>query len=205
MENNFPHPERPPSGGGIKHLPLAEQEKIQNTLTVPPHLCCRDPYWLYRIYQDTRVDLPELFATIDDGLPEALDQLAVVPQSLVQIRPGVISNVRCKVRPPSPASQPLTNSTMLVMDVSWDEPWNGVIPDKYGIWVHQPYEEFFTDSPSFTPPPCAYGTRYDMWVRSYVRGVGDAARGGNLVKSQYSEKVTCYCRPDAVALLGEEL
>lgn len=172
---------------------------------MPAHLCCRDSNWLYRIYQDTRVDLPELFATIEDGLADSLTHLSTSPQSFVQIRPGVVSNIRCKVRPPSLVDLPLTNSTQLVMDISWDEPWNGVIPEKYGIWMHQPYEEFFSPSPSFTPPPCAYGSRYDMWVRSYVTAVGGKEHDGEMIKSQYSEKVTCYCRPDAVAKLGEEL
>jgi protein O-mannose beta-1,4-N-acetylglucosaminyltransferase len=191
-ENNYPHPERPPSGGGIVHLPLAEQEKVKNTLTVPPHLCCRDPYWLYRIYQDTRVDISELFAAIGDAMPDALRLLDIDAQNYVQIRPGVIDTIRCKVHIPEGVdSLRLDNSTKLDVEISWDEPWNGVQPDKYGVWMHQPYQEFFTTKPSIIPPACPYGGRYDVWVRSYVRMPGS----NELIKSQYSEKFTCMCTP----------
>jgi protein O-mannose beta-1,4-N-acetylglucosaminyltransferase len=191
-ENNYPHPERPPSGGGSVHLPLAEQEKVKNTLTVPPHLCCRDPYWLYRIYQDTRVDISELFAAIGDAMPDALRLLDIDAQNYVQIRPGVIDTIRCKVHIPEGVdSLRLDNSTKLDVEISWDEPWNGVQPDKYGVWMHQPYQEFFTTKPSIIPPACPYGGRYDVWVRSYVRMPGS----NELIKSQYSEKFTCMCTP----------
>ncbi|PJF17442.1 hypothetical protein PSACC_02748 [Paramicrosporidium saccamoebae] len=186
-ENNYPHPERPPSGGGIAHLPLVEQEKIKNTLTVPPHLCCRDPYWLYRIYQDTRVELSELYDAIDDAFADSLKLLDISPQSFVAIRPGIIDTVRCSVRaPPGLDHSKLTNTTQLQMDISWDEPWNGVQPDKYGIWIHQPYQEFFSTSPMLEPPKCAYGSKYDIWVRSYVA----VPNTDGLIKSQYSEKFT---------------
>lgn len=202
VENNFPHPDRPPSGGGIAHLPLAEREKIVNTLMVPPHLCCRDPYWLYRIYQDTKVDLPELYATIEEAIPDALQLLDVNPQKFVQIRPGVIDTVRCAVRvPPGVDANKLTNTTRLTMEISWDEPWNGVAPEKYGIWIHQPFEEFFSPRPALDPPPCTYGSRYDIWVRSYVK----TPDTGELIKSQYSEKYTCFCRPDAKAQTNVDL
>ena len=35
------------------------------TLTVPPHKCCSDPFWLYRIYQDTIVDIELLMASVE--------------------------------------------------------------------------------------------------------------------------------------------
>jgi hypothetical protein len=32
--------------------------QVERTPYVPLHQCCNDPYWLYRIYSDTRVDVP---------------------------------------------------------------------------------------------------------------------------------------------------
>ncbi|KAJ3333500.1 Protein O-linked-mannose beta-1,4-N-acetylglucosaminyltransferase 2, partial [Kappamyces sp. JEL0680] len=44
---------------------------VLNTTTVPRHKCCSSPYWLYRIYQDTKVNIPEVISTINDGLVES--------------------------------------------------------------------------------------------------------------------------------------
>jgi hypothetical protein len=51
------HPTWPRLLGGLGHLPAAEQARVHAQVPVPPHLCCEDPAWLYRIYQDTDVDV----------------------------------------------------------------------------------------------------------------------------------------------------
>lgn len=196
MENNFVHPERPASGGGIKHLPLAEQEKIKNTLTVPAHTCCSNPYWLFRIYQDTKVELEEIYAAINDALKESLDLLDQDPMASIIIRPGVIDTIRCSASLPSGMDiNKMTNDTLLSLQIQWDEPWNGVIPEKYGIWMHQPYKEYFSNKPSLVIPDCKSGARFDFWVRSYLTIPGQV----DPIKSQYSEKHTCYCTPNTNA------
>lgn len=58
------HPTRDAATGGLGHLLQREQDRIMSTKEVPPHLCCTDPSWLYRIYQDTHVDVIELVAMI---------------------------------------------------------------------------------------------------------------------------------------------
>ncbi|KAJ1545302.1 Protein O-linked-mannose beta-1,4-N-acetylglucosaminyltransferase 2 [Cladochytrium tenue] len=70
-EYNFPHDDNDELAGGIAHLPAEEQDAIRNTLTVPQHLCCTNPYWLYRIYQDTHVDADEVTALVRGGLAES--------------------------------------------------------------------------------------------------------------------------------------
>jgi protein O-mannose beta-1,4-N-acetylglucosaminyltransferase len=60
--------DRNPLHGGIDHLSKEERDKVLSTKTVPEHLCCSNPYWLYRIYQDTRVNIKEVLNIIDDGL-----------------------------------------------------------------------------------------------------------------------------------------
>lgn len=65
--NSVPYPNRDPGLGGINHLPLAERSRIAASETVPPHKCCTDPTWLYRIYQDTTVDLDDLFMRVQDA------------------------------------------------------------------------------------------------------------------------------------------
>lgn len=55
--NSIAFPEREAGLGGIDHLPPTQRDQIASSATVPLHKCCSDPTWLYRIYQDTIVDL----------------------------------------------------------------------------------------------------------------------------------------------------
>lgn len=55
--NSVGYPDRPKAMGGLQHLSPEEREQVLAVTRVPPHLCCSDPYWLYRIYQDTTVDV----------------------------------------------------------------------------------------------------------------------------------------------------
>ncbi|EDQ90956.1 uncharacterized protein MONBRDRAFT_31627 [Monosiga brevicollis MX1] len=60
------YPDRSPSMGGLRHLSPHRQKEIMGTPYVPPHTCCSDPYWLYRIYSDTHVDVPWVIDTLQD-------------------------------------------------------------------------------------------------------------------------------------------
>jgi protein O-mannose beta-1,4-N-acetylglucosaminyltransferase len=51
------YPNRPRLLGGITHLNEYERRKILESTQVPPHRCCQNPEWLFRIYQDTVVDI----------------------------------------------------------------------------------------------------------------------------------------------------
>ena len=53
------YPERHRLLGGLKELPAAKRREIRDATAVPPHLCCEDPFWLYKIFQDTTVTVPE--------------------------------------------------------------------------------------------------------------------------------------------------
>jgi len=55
------YPDRPPSQGGLAHLRLEERQAVLDNERVAPHLCCSDPAWLYRIYQDTEIDVSVRF------------------------------------------------------------------------------------------------------------------------------------------------
>lgn len=70
-DRNVPHPDRLKLYGGLAHLPQKERELVQNTKTVPQHICCTSPYWLYRIYQDTHVTPDEIIKLVEDGLKES--------------------------------------------------------------------------------------------------------------------------------------
>lgn len=64
------HPERAADKGGIRHLPEAEQKAILDSTTIEPHLCCSNPYWLHRIYQDTRVNVQQVINLIREAAAE---------------------------------------------------------------------------------------------------------------------------------------
>ncbi|CAL4199033.1 unnamed protein product, partial [Meganyctiphanes norvegica] len=58
FQNTIPHPEYPPHYGGLNHLPKPLQEKILRELQtseLSSVICCDNPNWLFRIYQDTEV------------------------------------------------------------------------------------------------------------------------------------------------------
>jgi protein O-mannose beta-1,4-N-acetylglucosaminyltransferase len=73
-DSNVMFPERHKSLGGISHLPQDEKQKIIKTHTVPEHTCCTNPYWLFRIYQDTKVNVGEVSTLIDEALNESKEK-----------------------------------------------------------------------------------------------------------------------------------
>ncbi|CAH1778985.1 unnamed protein product [Owenia fusiformis] len=62
------YPDREPWEGGINHLDNVTQDIIKSSLTVPRHLCCDNPHWLYRIYQDTYVNTQEILEIIKPNM-----------------------------------------------------------------------------------------------------------------------------------------
>lgn len=51
--------------GGITTFSNTIQDDIINTKVVPLHICCKNPYWLFRIYQDTIVDVDDFINAVD--------------------------------------------------------------------------------------------------------------------------------------------
>lgn len=77
------YPDRPPSQGGLAHLKSEERQAVLDNERVAPHLCCSDPDWLYRIYQDTEIDVP--VSKIGDPAP--LVSL-ISPQPYLRLNPS---------------------------------------------------------------------------------------------------------------------
>lgn len=61
---NIGHPEASFSSGGLNHLPASYAAGIVATETVPKHVCCYSPFWIYRIFQDTIVDVTAILELI---------------------------------------------------------------------------------------------------------------------------------------------
>lgn len=67
------YPNKSAAKGGIRHLPEEEQKAILESTTIEPHLCCTNPYWLYRIYQDTRINISEVISHIRSAVSESCE------------------------------------------------------------------------------------------------------------------------------------
>ena len=171
-ENNVPHPHRPGFRGGLDHLSEEERQKVLNTLTVTSHHCCSDPFWLFRIYQDTKVHVEELMDKIDMELKRPL-----IEESSIQIKPAPIENEVC-----TPGTQGMDPA----LELKWSSPWNGVKPSYYGIWSHQEYKEVFSRTNQFVYI-CERNSTYDFWIRPYFK------KDNSEVPGEYGKKITCLC------------
>lgn len=163
-ENTVTHPERPWDEGGIAHLDQAEQARILQSREVPRHLCCRNPEWLFRIYQDTRVDIPSLLQTIRrvvKGRPGPRRQ-----KQTVSLYPGKVREARCEASVRGASEARLT--------VSWQIPWNlkflKVREVRYEVWLQEQGENTYVpyilalQNHTFTENIKPF-TTYLVWVR----------------------------------------
>lgn len=159
------HPDALPSYGGINHLSLEEQKQIIDSTEVPQHLCCSNPYWLFRIYQDTIVDIPSLLDDLTQGLEES-EQIRKVKATL-NLFPSVIRNFTCE-----------RNNGL---HISWQQPWNieyimNIHEVKYEVWLQKlnrdDYEAFIMQ---FTDYVFSDGIEesesYRIWVRCLVGNI----------------------------------
>ncbi|GFU32801.1 protein O-linked-mannose beta-1,4-N-acetylglucosaminyltransferase 2 [Nephila pilipes] len=177
--NSYPHPEYPPNLGGISHLSSKEQEYIQNSF-VKPFLCCDNPPWLYRIYQDTVVD-PQSFGTL---LQDAFQDIKKVPitelyhksviednsqSSKYHLHPGEVQNAFCNI----------SNKSKAILALVWDEPWNlkfmNAVNVDYEIWLQEiggeDVQAFLTKSNKFLFPMKSVEKAYYAWVRCYANEI----------------------------------
>lgn len=104
-QNSITHPDRPAEYGGLLHLKPEERKRIEGMDYVAKHLCCSDPAWLYRIYQDTVVDIPSLLdVLLDKTMPKTSN-------SHLELYPGTVRHLSC-----SPSNGGFW--------ISWEPPWN---------------------------------------------------------------------------------
>lgn len=164
QENTVNHPDRHWDQGGIKHLTQEEQERILASTEVPRHLCCRNPEWLFRIYQDTVVDLQSFIRAIRDGLKAKPNLKKNKLGSAVH--PGRVRQAQCLTTVQAAGEAKLS--------VSWQIPWNlkylKVREVKYEVWIQEqgentymPYilpQQNYTFSENIKP-----FTTYLVWVR----------------------------------------
>jgi hypothetical protein len=117
--------------GGLGKLTAEMRELVLNTTTVPRHKCCSSPFWLYRIYQDTIVDIGEIKDLIDSALQESrqrvLAPLYTDTYLNVPLLPSPVQNLEC------------INDTKREPGTlwgSWPEPWTGIRISTWDVLVN---------------------------------------------------------------------
>ncbi|XP_073486412.1 protein O-linked-mannose beta-1,4-N-acetylglucosaminyltransferase 2 [Aquarana catesbeiana] len=163
-KNTVTYPERSWEQGGIAHLGVVEQERITKSKEVPRHLCCRNPEWLFRIYQDTKVDVSSLIKVIRGVVKTK-------PGSRKQkfangLYPGKVRECKCQATS--------SGASVTKLSVSWQIPWNlkylKVRDVKYEVWIQEQGENTYmpyilsyqnhTFSENIKP-----STTYLVWIR----------------------------------------
>ncbi|XP_039192221.1 protein O-linked-mannose beta-1,4-N-acetylglucosaminyltransferase 2 [Crotalus tigris] len=163
-ENTVTYPDRPWDQGGIAHLDKAEQDRIVKSNEVPRHLCCRNPEWLFRIYQDTKINIASLIQVIRQTVKTKPGPKKQKWTS--GLYPGKVRDAKCQ------ASVQGTSEAKL--SVSWQIPWNlkylKVREVKYEVWIQEQGENTYmpyilshqnhTFSDNIKP-----FTNYLVWIR----------------------------------------
>ncbi|KAM4687917.1 protein O-linked-mannose beta-1,4-N-acetylglucosaminyltransferase 2 isoform 1-T4 [Discoglossus pictus] len=162
--NTITYPDRPWEQGGIVHLNAVEQERIIKSKEVPRHLCCRNPEWLFRVYQDTKVDIASLIQNIRNIVKTKLGSRKQKWSN--GLYPGKVRESKCQASIQGASEAKLT--------VSWQIPWNlkylKVRDVKYEVWIQEqgensymPYilsNQNYTFSENIKP-----FTTYLVWIR----------------------------------------
>ncbi|XP_062508868.1 protein O-linked-mannose beta-1,4-N-acetylglucosaminyltransferase 2-like [Corticium candelabrum] len=187
-DNTITHPDYEATYGGISHLDKEQQEKIKSSRRVEAHWCCENPEWLYRIYQDTFVDIPEVVRMVKKVWQSAIhiqDNLNKVQQAKASHIPGTIfpskvKNVTCFAS---------SDSVEASLVVSWAPSWNQQhIPGEvwYEVWIQEKgvddYNAYKLQATEFAfTHNIRHNANYIVWVRSVI---------GNL-EGPFSGSVLC--------------
>lgn len=168
-ENTVTYPHEIPEAGGIGHLTEEEQEDIMNAKEVPTHLCCSNPYWLYRIYQDTIVDIQSFLSVMK--FTERKQKMLSTRQesaSYHKLYPSKVINITCQI--PVKEVQP-------ALWLSWKPPTNLLFLTtgevKYEVWIQEvgrkDYVAFILDMSEYMfKDHLKRNTQYNVWIRCIV-------------------------------------
>lgn len=169
------HVDRTWDQGGIAHLGPEEQQRILNSTEVPRHLCCRDPEWLFRIYQDTAVNIEAVVQLIQSkfqhpvypstsGEMEATESPHPTGIQTNRIFPSYVSDITCNA-----------NSSPTSLFVAWKPPENlefiSYRSIRYEVWIQEygvdDYVAWILSKTShhFTAADIRPAVNYNIWIR----------------------------------------
>ncbi|XP_076353391.1 protein O-linked-mannose beta-1,4-N-acetylglucosaminyltransferase 2-like [Tachypleus tridentatus] len=120
LNNTITKPDNPVELGGIRHLPLTVQQQILDNPEVPQHLCCNNPEWLFRIYQDTVVNISSFSQVLQHALLQQVERKTFQQhnENLMKrnLYPGEVQNLACHLV--------YRDETWASLVLLWKEPWN---------------------------------------------------------------------------------
>ena len=158
-----PGPDAAPDLGGLAHLEPEERRRVETLQEVPDTLCCADPAFLYRVYQDTAVDT----AAVCDAAAAAL---------LASDRPRR-RRTRGALFFPGPARHLTARAEGDSRLLEWRPPLNAP-PDagggavSYRVWVRQGdrVEEYRVRRPRLTLETDCGDCQLQVWVQAELEG-----------------------------------
>lgn len=164
------HPEWPPELGGLTHLTPEERRQIIESVEVPKHLCCTNPQWLFRIYQDTVVDVYSFRQVLRQLYDNAKTKKKIMKHNRDSTRdyyPGPVLNMSCI------AVHSLTSHYYLL---TWQLPWNvqflSAETIRYQIVMQNLKESGFTSTivneTSHIIPVTDLSDKYNIWVMCFM-------------------------------------
>lgn len=173
ITKTVPHPERSWDEGGIVHLPEEQQQKIMSSHEVPLHLCCRNAEWLYRIYQDTVVDVDSIISLLrNNDVRSSSHFLSESQGNSKQLCPSYVRNITC-------TADNLVHG-LPSLQMSWKPPANirfiNFAEVQYEVWIQEEGEDDYTAwmltqyQYTFTAG-IQPDTNYNVWIRCIVDGV----------------------------------
>lgn len=176
ISNTITHMHRPWETGGISHLSEAEQRHILDSPEVPLHLCCRNPEWLFRIYQDTIVDIFSLLTVVRTAMIEResltnKDYELLKPDRYFRITPSLVQQILCENQTSHHNIRSIKSPSL---KISWVPPWNVeyILSDniKYEVWLQEQGSDHYTawilsqTSYHFTTG-LKFNSKYFVWIR----------------------------------------
>ncbi|KND03274.1 uncharacterized protein SPPG_02325 [Spizellomyces punctatus DAOM BR117] len=178
-----PHPENHPLLGGIEHLPSDKQVLVREMKRVPKHICCDNPFWLYRIYQDTRVNITEVISLIESGLQESrglLSTVRVTNWEETELLPPPVKGIECLDGPTRDPGE---------LWVKWALPWTGAAVDQWNVLISVPDDEqrgsehwVPGDKPALSVKGFKAGQRLRVFIRPVVGSfTGEWSKGRCIV------------------------
>ncbi|XP_022082194.1 protein O-linked-mannose beta-1,4-N-acetylglucosaminyltransferase 2-like isoform X2 [Acanthaster planci] len=162
LDRTVTHPDALPAYGGIQHLSSEEQIRILSSHEVARHICCSNPEWLFRIYQDTVVDIPSILELLSVGLREC-QQLRTEQVHGPSLFPSKVGSISCK--------------RQQGLHLSWKQPWNTEYMNDseftYEIWVQdqdrQDYKAYILQVSEFTfSEGFEESKSYRVWIRCLI-------------------------------------
>lgn len=177
-------------------LTAGELMNLLTLKTVPPHICCNNLAWNFKIYQDTVVDIGQISALVKDALKETPRDWRRLKKAarLLEMSRHRINFVSYDLHSQDRfTGKEVTPMRLLI--VQWSDPWAGnakigMKPSQYGIWVEELVDEVISKDASFYFHTCALGSEASFWIRPYYF---DQEKKQHIPAAPFSSKFQIKC------------